>query len=483
MDSSPLSLPAVIRAITPTSSHSRAATPARAAIPIRVPTPASTPATELADDNLPQHTKPSRIKVKELPEKERARAESIARHLSEDFDDTRYRAALSQITKVRDESHIRPKRGDRTGWALLQVEKRQQRETMPTKTRTDTPSRPPQRLAVSAPVMLKQSLVRPVPGSPMGNAWSGEHFWKPEFCESEPASPFWEAGGCAHSDAERQGYYNSVVADVEKCALEVKFETAHGVVQMSNAECDVVAAMTVLEEMKESFGEDDWPVPIEIISRIDKFAAEVQEALSLNPIRELADICESSSWLSFEQSSLQPLTKLDEVRGRLKMIKETKRTSGVEPSEQGYRLVYAVQILEEKIRTLKLYDSYAHDSDNEKMEYGNFLKSLAEVMPWVNRKETSITSCSSDNELGEGSDLSREMSKTSLEQEPLLVRAPRTLAERRTLRRDVSESGLERRRLRGIAPSTLDLESWASSLKVLDDKRKAGNPNDENRFV
>ncbi|KAL5388938.1 hypothetical protein DPSP01_002644 [Paraphaeosphaeria sporulosa] len=492
MDSSPLSLPVFVRAITPTPSiartirptpaYARTVTPAPASVPTAVPAPD----VDFDVDHLPQHTRPSRIKVKELPDTECQRAETTASHLSTNFDDARIRTALVHITQVRNESHIRPKRGDRTGWAVLQVEKRQQRETMPRERRGDADilSRPPPRLAVSAPVILKDSLVWPVPVSPMGNAWSGEHFWKPEFCESVPASPMWEEGGCAHSDAARQSYYDSVVADVEKCALEVKADTMQGDEQMSGAECDVIAAMTVLEEMKAGFGEDDWPVPGDVLAKTKEFCQEEKKALELSPIRDLADMQESYNWLSFEQSSLQPLTKLDEVRGRLKMIKETKRNSGIEPSERVYHLVYAVQILEEKIRTLKLHDIYADNSDDDMMEYGNFLKSLAEVLPLAEECGSSIASYSSDSELEERRDLKREMSETGLEK----MKAVRMdvlsngLAKRRDLRKEVSEGGLERRRLRGKAPSTLDLESWASSLKVLDNKKKADGFRDEGLF-
>ncbi|KAF9733629.1 hypothetical protein PMIN06_007241 [Paraphaeosphaeria minitans] len=518
MDSSPLSLPAFVRAITPTPSLARTITPTPAHSRVITPAPVSTPtptppapAPDLDLDHLPQNTKPSRIKIKELPEEERKRAEFTATQLSITLDDARVRAALSHISKVRDESHIRPKRGDRTGWAVLQVEKRQHRDTMLTEARTDadTPSRRPPRLAVSAPVMLKDSLVRPVPGSPMGNAWSGEHFWKPDFCESVPASPIWEEGGCAHSDAVRQSYYDSVDADVEKCALEVKVETAQSGEQMSDAEYDVIAAMTVLEEMKAGFGEDDWPVPNFVLAKTRQFSQEEKKTLDLNTIRNLADIQKSDNWLSFEPSSLQPLTKLDEVRGRLKMIKETKRNSGIDPSEQGYRLVYAVQILEEKIKTLRLHDRYADNSDDDMMEYGMFLKSLAEVVP-AEEDNGSTTSESSDSELEERRylrsyvpeiglekkrvvmmdvlsngltkrNVKRDVSESGLDRRRLLGKGLSTLAERGDLRREVSESGMERRRLRGKAPSTLDLESWASSLKVLDDK-KADTPRDENLF-
>lgn len=460
MDSSPLSLPALVRAMTPTHALARAATP--------TPAPVPTPAPEIDVDQLPQHTKPSRIKVKELPEKQRKRAESTACHLAKSFEDARIRATLSHISKVRDESHICPERGNRTGWAFLQVEKRQQRETMPVETRADMPSRPPPRLAVSAPVMRKDSLMRPVPGSPMGNAWSGEHFWKPQFCESVPASPMWKKEGCAHSDAARKNYYASVVADVEKCVLEVKAEIALGDEQLSDAECDVIAAITVLEEIKAGFGENDWPVPKDILAKAKEFGQEEKKALESHPIHGHEDICESDNWLHFEQSSLQPSTKLDEVRGRLKMIKEMRRNAGIEPPERGYRLVYAVQILEEKIRTLKAHDSYANNSDDEMVEYGKFLKSLVEVLPAEEVDDISMASSSSDSEFEKGNISRRDVSECGIER-------------KRDMRRDVSENGLERRRLRGKAPSTLDLESWASELKVLDDK-SADGPCDEDLF-
>jgi hypothetical protein len=125
------------------------------------------------------------------------------------------------------------------------------------------------------------------------------------------------------------------------------------------------------------------------------------------------------------------------------MIKETRRNSELEPSERAYRLVYAVQIVQEKTRKLKARDGY-EDSDDEMVEYGKFLRSLADVLP-----------------VGEenGSSMMRDAIESELEK-------------RRNTRRDVSESGLQRRRLRGKAPSTLDLEAWASKMKGMDEKKK-----------
>ncbi|KAJ4354082.1 uncharacterized protein N0V89_005815 [Didymosphaeria variabile] len=393
---------------------------------LRAYTPAPTPASE-DDDKLPQHTKPSRIKVLELPERQRKRAESAASCAAVHFEDNHIRAAFLHISKVRDESHIRAKCGDRTGWAALQVEKRQQRETMPAEARANRLSRPQPRLAVSAPVMAKNGLSRPLPASPVGNAWSGEHYWKPQFCESGPGSPGSDEAGCAHSDAARQRVYDSVVADVETCVTDLKAEIAQSGEQMTDAEVEVMAAMTVLEEKNAIYAiEDEMPVPKDVTSITKDLADDQKQALDQNLIRCESDFCESN-WLQFAQNSLQPTTTLEYVRASLYMIKKRRRSAGLEPSEPAHGLVHAVQILEEKTRKLKARDSYEESSDDDMVEYGKFLKSIAEVLPKQGEKRSSI-------------------------------------------RRDVSESGLGRRRLRGKAPSTLDLETWASELKELEEK-------------
>jgi hypothetical protein len=412
-------------------------------LPAAAPGSARASLSEADIDQLPQHARPSRIKVTELAEGQRKRAESTASQLTADFEDVHISDAIARISRVCNESHIRAKRGDRTGWAVLQVEKRQQRETMPADTRANKPSRALPRVAVSAPVMVKDALLRPVPGSPMGNAWSGEHYWSPEFSESTPGSPMWEEVGCAHSDAAHQKMYDSVVADVEKCSVEVKTEAAQNDEQMPDVECDVVAAMTVLEEINAAFVENGLPAPKEIFAKAEEFAEDEKNALDQNPIRGPADIRESDLWLNFEHTSLQPLTKLDEVHGRLKMIKETRRNSVLEPSERAYRLVYAVQILQVKTRILKAQDGY-EDSDDEMVEYGKFLRSLAEVLPVKG---------------GNGSSMVRDAIDSELER-------------RKNTRMDVLESGLQRRRLRGKAPSTLDLEAWASKMKDMDEKKR-----------
>ncbi|KAL1608457.1 hypothetical protein SLS60_003399 [Paraconiothyrium brasiliense] len=402
---------------------------------LRAYSPASTTAPE--DDNkLPQHTKPSRIKVLELPERQRKRGESTASRVSVNLESNHIRAALLHISKVRDESPIRAKTGSRTGWAVLQVEKRQQRETMPAEARANKPARPPPRLAVSAPVFAKSGLSRPLPASPVGNAWSGEHYWKPQFSESGPGSPGSDECGNAHSDAARRNVYESVLEDVETCVRDLKAEIAHSSEQMTDAEAEVVAAMTVLEEKDAVYAiEHEMPVPGEITSKTEEFAQDQKQALGQNLVRCESDF-RKSDWLHFAQTTLQPTTTLEYVRASLQMIKKRRRSAGLEPSEPAYCLVYAVQILEEKIRKLKARDSYEESSDDEVVEYGKFLKSIAEVLPNQEEKQNSI-------------------------------------------RRDVSESGLGRRRLKGKAPSTLDLETWASELKVLDEKGEVPESGDE----
>ena len=398
-------------------------------VPIPAPVPAPTPAPS-DEDKLPQHTKPSRIKVLELPEKQRKRAESTADRLAVSLEDSRIRAALLNISKGRDESHIRTTAGDRTGWAVLQVEKRGQRETMPTEARANKLSGPPPRLVVSAPVVPKGGLLRPLPASPVGNAWSGEHYWKPQFSESLPGSPTQEEDESAQSDPARQAVYDSVVADVETYVRELKAENAQSGEEMTDAECDVVAAMMVLEEKNTLYAsENELPVPKDVFSKVEDLGERQKGALKSNTIRNSSDIRDPGRWLQLEPSSLQYTTTLDYVHAGLRMVKEHRKSAELEPPGPASRLVYAVQVLEEKIRKLKARDSYEESSDDEMVEYGKFLKSIAELTV-------------------EG-------------------------GQRSSFRRDVSESSIERRRLRGKAPSTLDLEAWASELKTLDGSKGA----------
>lgn len=399
--------------------------------PIPASSRANTPVLTLnaEGDNLPQHTKPSRIKVIELPESQRKCAESTVSRLDANFKTDHVAAALSQITKVRDESHIRAKRGDRTAWAVLQVEKRDQRETMPSETGADKPSRPPPRLAVSAPLVTKSSLSQPLPGSPMGNAWSGQHYWKPQFSDSVPGTPVYDEDGCAQSDPIRQAVYDSILTDVDRCARQLKAELAQGGEHISDAECEVVAAMTVLEEKDTMFAmNNEFPLPKDIFLKTIELADEQQTALDSNQIRGSVDIDDARRWLQLRPDSLEPMTTLDHVQAGLRVMKEHTESAELEPSRPAYCLVYAVHILEEKIRKLKARESYEEGSDDEMVEYGKFLKSIAEELTVGER-------------------------------------------ERSNLRRDVSESGLEQRRLRGKAPSTFDLEAWASQMKELDPKK------------
>ncbi|KAJ4302675.1 hypothetical protein N0V90_001564 [Kalmusia sp. IMI 367209] len=378
-------------------------------------------------DELPQHTRPSRDKVAELPEKQRTRALSVANHLEEELDNGNTRSAFLRITHVLQESDIRTQ-GNHTGWGVLQVEKTRQRETMPA--HTNKPPRPPPRLAVSAPIIPKGVLSRPVPASPVGNAWSGEHFWQPQFSQSVPGSPTLTEDSAIYSDPIRRALYKSTVAKVEACTRELKVEAALHGERMADVECEVVAAMQVLEEKNAKFARDcEFPVPRDNEERLKEFAEEERQALVLNSVHHYADLKHPETWLQLEPSSLQLTTVLDYARANLRIVKERRKSAELEPSEQVYGLVYAVQVLEEKVKKLKARDE-EEESDDETMDYGKFLKSINE-------------------EVAAGEN-------------------------RRGLRRGANENSLEERRLKGRAPSALSLEAWATELRDLNESEEIG---------
>lgn len=463
MNPSAISLPASTRGSTLAGSARASKTASTIAGDTRAPTPQT-------DSTVFQ--KPSVTKVLELPEKLRARAESTADAVEHHFfEQSPGHDAIRNITKFLEQSHIRvepettlgksepeSEPSDNRSLSSLSVAKRSQRQTVPPDAHGTAGRivRTHPRMAVSAPVMPRNAerfKEKAVPRSPMGNAWSGEHYWNPQFSDTVPA---WvDDFAPPHTDPGRRMVYDAVIADMATCTRELKAEAEKGGGVITDAECEVIAAMTILDERNDDYAANcEMPVPREVTDKIEEFREAQAQALATHAVRDEDGLEDSSTWL--QMNPLQITTTIDNTRASMRMVKEQRKSAELQPSYQAYGLVYAVHILEDRIRRLKKTEGYEDSSDDETMEYEKFLKSVQEEH-------------GSEVE-GEGSQpqtLGRLISEGRLEKRRLKGKEDEGL-QSQTEGRMVSEGGLTKRRLRGKAPSTFDLEAWAEQLKKMD---------------
>lgn len=382
-------------------------------------------------------TPPSHTKVLELPDKLRARAESTAQAIDLTFSDGPSHAALERIAHLRQESHIRIKPGDITHWGTLSVRKRHQRQTDPANGHGARVRglRPPPRLAISAPAVPKGSslLSGPVAGSPAGNAWNGQHYWRPQFSDSAPGSPASiQDSSVSQRDPVRRAAYDSVLADVEMATRELRQDAQGNGERLSDADAGVVAAMNVLEEKNAAYelAQCELPLPQDVLARTREFVDAQARALEENSIQDEAELNEAGRWLQIGRDGQLITHVLDYAQANLKMLRERRKSAEMEAFERAYGLVYAVQILEEKLKRMKerVCVPAESSSDDEAIEYGKFLKSLREL------------------DVG--------------------------LEEQSPAKRVGSEGAAETRRLKGKAPSALDLRTWASEMKRMEPVRE-----------
>lgn len=419
---------------TSTTAPASAPDPAPDRVPDRVPDHAPDPSSK---PDPAFFTAPTRIKVLQLPEEFRVRADSIAQALSLSFQLGPGNAALERVTQVCQESCMRRKPGDHLHWEKLVVEKRQQRQQRQTAPANALGGRmramrPTPRLAISAPALPKtrDTLDALIGVSPSGNAWSGHHYWKPEFSQSVPASPSAEEEQkFVHSDPTRRAVYEAILVNVAVCVRELRGESQHRGNPITEAEAEVVAAMTMLEGKNQNYDAQlRFPLPKDILAWAKEFEDAEVKILEEYTVQDEAELNDAKRWLQVKNEGREVSTVLDHTQAGLRMIWERKKNVETDMLSTIYGLVYAVQVLEEKLRKLKEKEN-AEDSGDEEMEYGKFLKSVKDEM----------------GILDEGCPLQGRQS---------------------------SVGGTEIRRLKGKAPSALDLESWATELKALDPRQR-----------
>lgn len=230
----------------------------------------------------------------------------------------------------------------------------------------------------------------------------------------------------------RRAAYDSVLADVEMATRELRQDAQGNGERLSDEHAGVVAAMNVLEEKNAAYelAQCELPLPQDVLARTREFVDAQARALEENSIQDEAELNEAGRWLQIGKEGQLITHVLDYAQANLKMLRERRKSAEMEAFERAYGLVYAVQILEEKLKRMKERESVPAESssDDEAIEYGKFLKSLREL------------------DVG--------------------------LEEQSPAKRVGSEGAAETGRLKGKAPSALDLRTWASEMKRMEPVRE-----------
>lgn len=383
------------------------------------------------------HTSPSATKVAELPEKQRARAYSTSTSIGDEIENGHTRATYLRIQAVAQDDRVRVTAAGLFSSPYFfepQPEKRRlgvgTRRTLPQRYASPW-TRSPHRVVHSAPAIPQSVLARPVPASPVGNAWSGEHYWAPQFSPMSPTSEQLENGDIDYSTTAVQPFictaYDAMYADVEARAFKLETEAHARGEQIPSSEIDVIAAEKVLEEKNAELEVNGgFPLPNSISSRILELALEERRALDAFAVRSLKELEGIDAWLCIDESTLIFTTILDRAKEALHMLKKRRKKPDIELSASAYSLVFALQLFEEKLYNLSAEEF--EDSSGDELDYGLLLKSI-------------------DQELKE--------------------EAAKKQGDRLELRRNVELKAVEERRLKGKAPSALDLANWALEMKKI----------------
>jgi hypothetical protein len=247
------------------------------------------------------------------------------------------------------------------------------------------------RLIVSAPPAALNVLDRKVPGSPMGNAWSGEHYWAPQFSpqivtRQEKNKSRDPEDLLPRQSPQSQVAYHAVLEDVKFFVDKVMTEAesrGYPVSTCNKPETEVLAAKKVLEDKNAEFARESYtlPAPRSISSRIFELAQDESRAMVTFCIQTATDLSDVNVWMRVDESNLQISTILDSAREAVAMIKERRKSRDLEVSGAAWGLVHAVCLLDKKQWKLEngfeqVKDEESDSSDGEGYEF--FLKSIKE---------------------------------------------------------------------------------------------------------
>ncbi|KAF2253872.1 hypothetical protein BU26DRAFT_561140 [Trematosphaeria pertusa] len=347
---------------------------------------------------------PFMSKVNALTERKRSRALSKASIIEEEIENGDARARKLRVMARKEEDLLRSEASTRLSGATI--------------TEPEAPQ-----------PAIRAFFDRPLPASPIGNAFSGEHFWAPSFASEQVGKAAPEALQPPAEAASRLAF-DQVLEDIQALASQIAASAT------PTPEEEVRAAQAVLTFKQEEFAElYEFPSPEAVALRMEQLAFEDKRALATFGIAAREDLDDVNKWLEVDEKTLEFTTVLDHARDSLKILRERRKSREIELSAPALGLVWAGRICEDKVGRVGREEGGGSDEDEEE-EYGKVLKSIQE-------------------EIGgfEGG------SKAEVK-----------------LRRKFSERVINRRRMKGKAPSVLDLASWASEIKRMEEQKEEGTP-------
>ncbi|KAF2680188.1 hypothetical protein K458DRAFT_393159 [Lentithecium fluviatile CBS 122367] len=398
-------------------------------------------------ERLPTYIEPCTSKVNELPPKERTRAYSTSTKISNELENGLVRGRYLRMLAYKGRDHMgRRRKARRTastpnptgpGWEGWSSPESGSEEG------DHNHLRPPERQIVSAPPHMQSTLDRPVLASPVGNAFSGEHYWAPQFegvTNTRDPDDF-----LTPTQPQGVAAFHAVRESVQGLASEFAQEAERRGETLSRFECDELAARKVLDDKNAEFAQAGrLPSPSSIFDRLFKLSGEETRAITSFGIQTPEDLLDVNAWMRIDESTFQFSTILDSVKEALTMLKERRKSRDLELSVSAYSVVYALWTLYDAQR--KLEESFLVDEESdEEFEYEEFLKSIKVIM-----EEEAKRKRGKEQGGGEGAGETKERRVAALGR----------------------AFDLDSRRLKGKAPSVFDLLNWAEELKNLKGNRK-----------
>ena len=384
-------------------------------------------------------------------------------------------------------------------------------------------------------------LARPVPESPLGNAWSGEHYWKPQF---SPDTSFTEEDGegegegeggdggdgdgdgnnddddaatepdvderaeleCGLTDPVRRVVHAAVHEEVVEATARLAVERAdsspegrgRGRGPGRDARSNVVnarllraaAALRVLQARNEHFAiHHGFPAPAEVAAVRDALGEEERRILVEHSVARGDELADWATWLCVEEEEGRVVafsTPLDYAREELGGV-WAKRRKAVGVGELAMGIVFAGRMFEEAVGQLDGVGGIEEEEgEDEEGEDDGEDEELVEYGRWLKSVQEELSRV----DVGAGLQTAVDDDNTRIrgrggEGEAIEMREVQQGAGQGTgivgavMARRWSSRKRRARGIKGVAPSGGDLKAWAEELKALREADEVQEGGDE----
>ncbi|KAF2638933.1 hypothetical protein P280DRAFT_519784 [Massarina eburnea CBS 473.64] len=289
-------------------------------------------------------------KVKALPsKKEVAQAKEVAEHVNNALDSIEVRdeflrlVAFSLEDKVRDA--MIPEAAEKLK-AARKVTPQTLKGRLPTMALSHaTPILGPP-LSEHFAFASRASILRdrPVPQSPIGNAWSGEHFWKPQFSPSPLHAELplgTESPQCPGSPVSHS-LYEDVLEEVSNLASEYLEESAERTVASAEIEAAQKIVALLSAEIEEVYGFPSARDALTKVYEASKAKDSIERACTIRSVHN------TETWLWEDSATGEYRTSIDRAREELAKLNAKREKNGeFDLPASILTLVWATKILDD----------------------------------------------------------------------------------------------------------------------------------------